>query len=163
MGSRPEVHAVRWIGDTIAVAGRQRLAVATDDGGWDGYVALLRPGAAPLLRMLHVDRCDIVFDVLPLVDGSIVAAGATGYTQNPGGASISETGQPLLALLDAQGMLRRRLPFAAGPRQNQVRSLAPWAGGWLAGGLVNGPGTHTGDADPTLIFADGYVRSGTPP
>lgn len=159
---RPEVHGVRWLGDTIAVTGRQRTATPPDGAGWDGYVALLAPGQAPRLRVIDVDRGDIVFDVLPLADGGIVAAGSTGYTQNPAGASISESSQPLLAVLDANGALQRRLPFPAGPRQNQIRSLAPWPGGWLAGGLVNGPGTHSGDSDPVQIYADGYVRSGTP-
>jgi hypothetical protein len=160
MPVRPEVHAVRWIGGTIAVAGRQRTSTPADGAGWDAYVALLKPGQAGRVQVIDVDRCDIVFDLLPLGDGRMLAAGSTGYTQNPGGASISETSQPLLAVLDANGALQQRLPFAAGARQNQVRSLAPWNGGWLAGGLVDGPGTHSGDSDPTRIHADGYVREG---
>jgi hypothetical protein len=112
------------------------------------------------VRVIDIDRGDIVFDLLPLAEGRMLAAGTTGYTQNPGGASISETSQPLLAVLDANGGVQQRLPFTAGARQNQVRSLAAWNGGWLAGGLVNGPGTHSGDNDPALIFADGYVREG---
>ncbi|WP_338758541.1 hypothetical protein [Massilia sp. METH4] len=160
MAVRPEVHAVRWVGGTIAVAGRQRTAAAADGSGWDAYVALLKPGQSPAVQVIDVDRCDIVFDLLPLGQGRMLAAGATGYTQNPAGASISETAQPLLAVLDANGGVQQRLPFTAGARQNQVRSLAAWNGGWLAGGLVNGPGTHSGDADPSLIFADGYVREG---
>ncbi|GGY70625.1 hypothetical protein GCM10007387_60620 [Pseudoduganella albidiflava] len=160
MAVRPEVHGVRWVGDTVAVTGRQRTSTPADHAGWDAYVALLEPGQAPRVQLVDVDRCDIVFDLLPLADGRMLAAGTTGYTQNPGGASISETSQPLLAVLDANGAVQQRLPFTAGARQNQVRSLAAWNGGWLAGGLVNGPGTHSGDGDPALIFADGYVREG---
>jgi hypothetical protein len=160
MAVRPEVHGVRWIGGTIAVSGRQRTSTPADGAGWDAYVALLEPGQAPRVQLIDVDRCDIVFDLLPLPGGRMLAAGSTGYTQNPGGASISETSQPLLAVLDAHGAIQQRLPFAAGARQNQVRSLAAWNGGWLAGGLVNGPGTHSGDSDPARIFADGYVREG---
>jgi hypothetical protein len=160
MAVRPEVHGVRWIGGTIAVSGRQRTSTPADSAGWDAYVALLEPGQAPRVQLIDVDRCDIVFDLLPLPEGRMLAAGSTGYTQNPGGASISETSQPLLAVLDANGAIQQRLPFPAGARQNQVRSLAAWNGGWLAGGLVNGPGTHSGDSDPARIFADGYVREG---
>jgi hypothetical protein len=160
MAVRPEVHSVRWIGGRLAVAGRQRTSTPADGAGWDAYVALLEPGQAPRVRVIDIDRGDIVFDLLPLAEGRMLAAGTTGYTQNPGGASISETSQPLLAVLDANGGVQQRLPFTAGARQNQVRSLAAWNGGWLAGGLVNGPGTHSGDNDPALIFADGYVREG---
>jgi hypothetical protein len=160
MAVRPEVHAVRWIGDSIAVAGRQMTSRPADGAGWDAYVSLLQPGKAPVTQLVNVDRSDIIFDLLPLPDGRMLAAGSTGYTQNPAGASISEDSQPLLAVLDAQGRLQQRLAFAAGPRQNQVRSLAPWNGGWLAAGLMNGPGTHSGDANPAAIFADGYVREG---
>ncbi|MGB9990634.1 hypothetical protein [Pseudoduganella rhizocola] len=160
MAVRPEIHAVRWIGETIAVAGRQMTSRPADGAGWDAYVSLLQPGKAPATQLVHVDRSDIIFDLLPLPDGRMVAAGSTGYTQNPAGASISEDSQPLLAVLDAQGKLQQRLAIAAGPRQNQVRSLAPWNSGWLAAGLMNGPGTHSGDANPAAIFADGYVREG---
>lgn len=160
MPVRPEIHGVRWVGGTIAVAGRQRTSTPANGAGWDAYVALLKPGQDPRVQLIDVDRCDIVFDLLPLAGGRMLAAGTTAYTQNPGGASISETSQPLLAVLDANGAVQQRLPFTAGARQNQVRSLAAWNGGWLAAGLVNGPGTHSGDHDPALIFADGYVLEG---
>ncbi|UGQ47737.1 hypothetical protein [Massilia endophytica] len=160
MSVRPEIHTVRWLGDTIAVAGRQMTSRPANGAGWDAFVSLLKPGKAPATQVIDVDRCDIIFDLMPLADGRILASGTTGYVQNPGGASISEESQPLLAVLDAQGALQQRLGFTAGPRQNQVRSLAALNGGWLAGGLVNGPGTHSGDGNPAAIFADGYLREG---
>ncbi len=160
MPVRPEIHALRYLGDTIAVAGRQRTARPADGAGWDAYVSLFRPSSAPVTRVVDVDRGDIIFDLLPLPDGAMLAAGSTGYTQNPAGASISETSAPLLAVLEADGSLRQRLAFTSGPRQNQVRSLAAFGGGWLAGGLVNGPGTHSGDSNPAAIVADGYIREG---
>ncbi len=30
--------------------------------------------------------------------------------------------------------------------------------GWLLGGMIDGPGTHSGDADRSLIVADGFLR-----
>jgi hypothetical protein len=65
----------------------------------------------------------------------------------------------MAALLDADGNFVRRIPMVAGPRHNQVRSVAAWAGGrWLAAGMQDGPGTHTGDDNLALIRANGYVR-----
>lgn len=49
----------------------------------------------------------------------------------------------------------------AGPRQTQVISLAARGQHWLAAGLSNGPGTHSGDANTTAILADGWVRECT--
>jgi len=85
-------------------------------------------------------------------------AGFSGYTQNPAGASISEGANALLAQLDAEGRLLQRLALPAAPRHNQLRSLSPWQGTWLLGGLADGPGTHSADTDPSLLRHDGYVR-----
>jgi hypothetical protein len=42
-----------------------------------------------------------------------------------------------------------------------LRSLAARNGNWLVGGMVNGPGTHSGDGDQALIVADGFVHETT--
>jgi len=52
----------------------------------------------------------------------------------------------------------QRLSPAVGPRQNQVRTVAPWLQGWVIGGLQNGPGTHSADSDLTLLTCDGFLR-----
>ncbi|MGZ5651652.1 MAG: hypothetical protein ACXWG8_15115, partial [Usitatibacter sp.] len=49
-------------------------------------------------------------------------------------------------------------PGSTSVRQNQLRSIVARGGNWLLGALVNGPGTHSGDANPQLITADGFVR-----
>lgn len=120
----------------------------------DPYLRTLRP-----MQPLDVDRGDVVFDFAVTPGGQLLAVGATGYTQNPGGASISESSAPLAALLDADGKFVRRLVLASGPRHNQVRSVAAWNGRWIAAGMQNGPGTHSGDEDNALIRADGYIRA----
>ena len=56
------------------------------------------------------------------------------------------------------GQLVRRVALTASPRQNQLRSLAAWQGGWLMAGMENGPGTHSADGDATQLTADGHVR-----
>ena len=80
---------------------------------------------------------------------------ATGYTQNPSGASISEEMQPLLVLLDRQGAPLQRFDMADRSRQDQLRTVTSLNGRWLIGGMRNGPGTHSGDTQPALITADG--------
>jgi hypothetical protein len=111
-------------------------------------------------RVLDIDRGDVLFDVAALPSGRYLALGATGYTQNPSGASISEDAQPLLVLLNRDGSLAQKLGYSAGARQNQLTTIAPLNGSWLLGGMVNGPGTHSGDSNPALIVADGFLREG---
>jgi hypothetical protein len=155
-----EVHAVRWAGDSIVVAGRMRSAVRDDGSGWDGFVARVSPGnPAAQLQALDFDRGDVILDVAALDDGSIAIAGSTAYVQNPTGGSISESAEPLLAMLPAKRGTVQRLPLPAGLRQNQVRTVAAWLHGWVIGGLQNGPGTHSADSDPTLLTCDGFLKA----
>lgn len=156
---RSELHALRWVGDQVAAAGRVRSLQTAE--GWDAFVALVPAGATTpsAYRVLDLQAGDVIFDLARQADGRLLVAGATGYTQNPTGASISEQAQPLLARLSADGQLQERVALAAGPRHNQLRALAPRSdGGLLLGGLDNGPGTHSADADPALLTADGYLR-----
>lgn len=157
---KSELHALRWAGDTVLLAGRVRTSRVADGTGWDGWLARVRPGAAQPLsyRLVDVDRGDVIFDVAPLADGRVLVAGSTGYTQNAGGESVSEAAAPLLASVDVQGAGVRRIALAPGPRGNQVRALAGWNANWLLAGFDNAPGTHSADGDPALLTADGYVR-----
>lgn len=159
-GKRPEIHAVKWSGDKVVVGGRVFSENRADGTGWDGLVVVVDPYLRTLrpLQALDVERGDVVFDFAVMPNGELLAAGSTGYSQNPAGASISEEAAPLVAVLDADGKFVRRVPVASGPRHNQVRSLAAWNGRWLAAGMLDGPGTHSGDTNPALIRADGFVR-----
>lgn len=163
-GKRPEIHAVKWSGDKVVVGGRMYSENRADGTGWDGLVVVVDPYLRTLrpVQALDVDRGDVVFDFAVLPGGQLLAAGSTGYIQNPAGASISEEAAPLMALLDVDGKFIRRVPLTAGPRHNQVRSLAAWTGQWLAAGMLDGPGTHSGDASQALIRADGFVRAVRP-
>jgi hypothetical protein len=156
-----ELKAVKWHGERIVAVGRILPVRLPDGHGWDGVVSVIPAGSKgrAAFRAVDVDRGDVLLDVASLPDGRLLAAGSTGYFQNSNGASISEDARPLLAVLEADGRLRERLNVAAGLRHNQVRSLAPWSNGWLAAGMENGPGTHSADADASLLRADGWVRS----
>lgn len=158
-GTTTQVYALRALpGGGWAIAGRQRATGS--EGGWNGFAAWL-DGAGRLQRHaeLHVEHDDALFDIAPLPGGRYLAAGATGYRQNPAGASISGEGAPLLAVLDAEGRIAQRLQLPTAPGQNPVRSLDGHGPRWLAAGMRDGPGTHTADADPArLLRADGFVR-----
>ena len=155
-----ELHGLRLSDDDIAVVGRVYSQQLDDGTGWNAYAAHV-DGASGALRhygTVDVDRGEVLFDIAPLGQGRYLVAGAAGYVQNPIGASISEQTTPLLAVLGSDGTLQRRIDVATGARQNQLRSIIARGGHWLVGGLVNGPGTHSGDGDPALITADGFVR-----
>ena len=159
--SRPaELHGLRLQADEVDVVGRVFSERRADGTGWNAYLARIDRAGGELraYRVLDVDRADVLFDIAPLPQGRFLAAGAAGYTQNPDGASIPEAMDALVAILESDGTLRQRIALAAGPRQTQVRSIAAHGAGWIAGGLTNAPGTHTGDADPSAISADGFVR-----
>jgi hypothetical protein len=156
---RAELHGLRASSHGFALVGRVLTAIRSDGTGWDAFTAsVARDGSPGPYNTVDVDRGDVLFDIDELPSGRYLALGTTGYVQNPSGASISESSVPLLALLGADGSLVQTLSFPAGPRHNQLTTVTRVGGGWLLGGMVNGPGTHSGDTDRTLLTADGFLR-----
>ena len=154
-----ELHGVRATPQGFAVVGRVLTEVRSDGSGWDAFTALIgSDGALASYHVVNVDRGDVLFDIAALTSGRFLGLGTTGYTQNPSGESISEAAQPLLVLLNPDGSLAQNLNYTGGPRQNQLTTIAAQNGHWLLGGMINGPGTHSGDGNPALITADGFVR-----
>lgn len=154
-----ELHGVRATPGGFALVGRVLSEVRSDGAGWNAFTALVASdGTAGPYNVVDVDRGDVLFDIAALPGGQYLALGATGYTQNPSGASISEAAQPLLVLLHTDGSLAQNLGYPGGLRQNQLTTIAPLNGHWLLGGMINGPGTHSGDASRDLIVADGFLR-----
>lgn len=157
-----ELHGLRATSNGFALVGRVLSDLRPDGTGWNAFMASVSPdGSLGSYHSVDVDRGDVLFDIAELPSGRYLALGTTGYVQNPAGASISESAQPLLVLLGADGSLVQNLGFPAGPRHNQLTTIARRDGSWLLGGMVNGPGTHSGDADRTLIVADGFLRERT--
>jgi hypothetical protein len=154
-----ELHGLRATPRGFALVGRVFSAKRTDGTGWDAFAAsVARDGSLDTYHVVDVDRGDVLFDIAELSNGQYLALGTTGYVQNPEGASISESALPLLVLLGSDGSVVQQLSFPAGPRQNQLTTLARFGGNWLLGGMVNGPGTHSADADRSLLIADGFLR-----
>jgi hypothetical protein len=160
--ARTELHGLRATSHGFVLLGRVLTQVRADGGGWDAFAAIVgRDGVQSSYSVVDVNQGDMLLDAAALADGRYLALGVTGYTQNPTGESISETAQPLLAVLNSDGSLAQRIAYPAGPRQNQLTTIAPLNGHWLVGGMNNGPGTHSGDANRDLIMADGFLREGT--
>jgi hypothetical protein len=160
--NRAELHGLRTTPGGFILVGRVLSEVRPDGSGWDAFTAIVRrDGTLVSYKLIDVDRGDILFDIAPLPSGRYLALGTTGYVQNPSGESISEAAQPLLVLLNSDGSLAQNLGYAAGPRHNQLTTIAGLNGHWLVGGMINGPGTHSGDIDPKLIVADGFLREET--
>jgi hypothetical protein len=155
-----ELQGLRLSQAEVIAMGRVFTERRADGAGWDGYLARIdRPsGMLAAYRVVDIDRGEALFDAAPLAQSRLLVAGAAGYTQNPDGASIPESMTPLLAILEADGTLRQRIALGPGARQNQVRAIAALGSRRLVAGMVNGPGTHSGDADRTAIRADGFVR-----
>ena len=154
-----ELHGVRATPRGFVLVGRVLSEVRSDGTGWNAFTALVGSDGTPgPYSVVDVDRGDVLFDVAALPSGRYLALGTTGYVQNPTGASISEAAQPLLALLNADGSLAQNLGYIGGARHNQLTTIAPLNGHWLLGGMINGPGTHSGDAQRELIVADGFLR-----
>ena len=159
---RAELHGVRATPGGFVLVGRVLTELRSDGSGWDAFTASVgRDGTPGAYSVVDVDRGDVLFDVAALPSGRYLALGTTGYLQNPSGASISEAAQPLLVLLNSDGSLAQNLGYIGGARHNQLTTIAPLNGRWLLGGMINGPGTHSGDANRDLIVADGFLREGS--
>ena len=63
-----------------------------------------------------------------------------------------------VASLDMTNGALSRFTVAEGRRGNQLRSVIPYRNHWLVGGMDNVPGTHSADADASLLTSDAYVR-----
>jgi hypothetical protein len=156
---RAELHGLRVNSTGFALVGRVLTEVRSDGTGWDAFAAFVaRDGTPGAYNTVDVDRGDVLFDIEQLPSGRYLALGTTGYVQNPTGESISEAAAPLLALLSPDGSLAETLSFPAGPRHNQLTTAARISDGWLLGGMVNGPGTHSADSDRALLVADGFLQ-----
>lgn len=124
--------------------------------GFDALVAHVDAAGTANVRIFDVADGDIAFDVLEQAEGSLVVVGASGYSQNPNGASVSEAASAFARVLGSDGTTRAiSLPTSA--RHNQGRCVLPGPNGqFVIGGMLDGPGTHSADGDRSLLRAKGW-------
>ncbi len=158
-----EVFGLRAVTGGVWVLGRNEVWNAQGTG-FDAFIGHVdgATGAATV-RSLDVDLGDIAFDAAPLPGGEVIVVGASGYAQNPSGASITEASAPFARWLRADGSVVA-VPLPTGPRHNEGRfiELLP-TGRLLVGGMLDGPGTHSSDGDWSLLTARGFLTEVTLP
>ncbi len=154
-----EVYGIKVIDDSVYIFGR-----STRQAGnfWDGFISKLKASSGEIeyATLLDIQSGDIIYDLAELASGNLLAVGATNWTQNTQGYSVSENSEKLAALLDVNGQFIERLEITNGARHNQLRSVTSLDNDrLLMSGFENGPGTHSGDADKTLVRADGFIQT----
>jgi len=127
---------------------------------YDGFIAKMDIEQGTLNYAYNIDifNGDIFYDISKLTDGRMLVVGATAWSQNPVGFSVSENSEKLAAFIDDNGTVTSTIVLPQGPRHNQIRSVSVLNEEWLLfGGFDNGPGTHSGDVDGSLIRADAFL------
>jgi len=161
-----EVYAVATdASERLAVVGRTRRERGRDNSEWHISLHVVSAdGQAAYSQIFDAPGNGIAQAASFAEDGALFVGGTADWLQNPSGISLYQPGRPLLlqVAFDAQGrpglpsVRDDLLPSTSG--HAELRAVAAAAGRlWLAG-LENGPLTHTGDSDPSLIRADGWRR-----
>lgn len=157
-----QLYGLRAIGTSVYALGRTEHWNAQGTG-FDALVAKIDARGEVTVRSFDVDAGDIAFDVAPAANGALIVVGASGYAQNPNGASISEASRAFAVRLDPNGTITR-LVVPHGPRHNEARVVVggpAWGRGSPAplviGGMLDGPDTHSADGDASLLRADGFL------
>lgn len=153
-----ECYGIKTDDNSFYLFGRSAKPTSTIGYEWDGYLAQYNSstGNPIFISSLHVDQSSIVYDIAKTDGGKIVAVGATGWTQNPLGYSVSEHSRKMVAILDQAGNFQEEFKIQSGLRHNQVRTIINQKGKVWLGGWENGPGTHSGDNNPQLVYADAF-------
>lgn len=140
-----------------------RTAMPSNSYGftWNPYIGKYNAntGSSIFVKNYYFEQSGIVYDLTETQFGNIIIVGSKGWSQNPLGFSVSESSKKLVAVLDPSGQLLKEVDVESGLRHNQVRSLLYknnkiWISGW-----ENGPGTHSGDGNMNLVYADAFLKS----
>ncbi len=156
-----ELQGLRTVGDATYVLGRMQTQSGAD--GWDAYAAAVDSASLQLrwFTPVDVEAGDVLFDVAAAGAERLVAVGATRYTQNPSGFSISEAAPLAIFLARGDGAPGARLDIPVGPHHNELRSIVEVDPGRALrlGGFDDGPATHSAEGDPSRMSADGFLRT----
>jgi len=150
-----EIYGLRADADGAWVLGRNEVW-SSSGNGHDALVARVDERGKVTVRDFHVAEGDIAFDAAPAADGGVIVVGASGYFQNPSGASISEASSVFARWLRADGSAVD-LSVPVGPRHNEGRFVRRVGDRLLVGGMLDGPGTHSADSARSLLRARGFL------
>ena len=156
-----ECYGVKVSNSSFYLYGRTATPASGSGYAWDAYVGKYNSdtGIPEFIKQFDIDNSEIIYDLAETNTGHLIMVGSAGWSQNPLGFSVSGTARKLVAIIDNSGNFVEEFEVESGLRHNQVRSIIYknnriWIGGW-----ENGPGTHTGDNDPSLVFADAFWNS----
>lgn len=156
-----ECYGIKANTSSFYLYGRTAKPTTTVGYQWDAYLSEYSSvtGKPVFVHSFDLDKSEIIYDMAETNKGDLILVGSAGWSQNPTGYSVSGTARKLVAVLTNSGDFVEEFEVESGLRHNQVRSIIYnenriWIGGW-----ENGPGTHTGDADPDLVFADAFWDS----
>lgn len=152
-----QLYGIRAVVDGVVALGRSEKWNELGTG-FDVLVARIDHAGVPTVRTFDVDRGDIAFDVAEADDGDLLVAGASGYAQNPSGASVTEESHTFVRRLHADGTTAPIAGIPDGPRHSEVRFVLARSGALVVGGMVDGPGTHSADGDPRRLDARAFIK-----
>ncbi len=146
----------------IVITGRRLANEDSDSNDWNPYIVMhdTETGNEVFSQNYTLAGNEIFFSLgYDIVSKKIYAGGSAGWSQNPNGASVTANGNKILVKVDnSMGAIENELTLTNGPRQNQIRSVQVVDDFLIIAGWENGPGTHSGDSDKSLIFADGFME-----
>lgn len=157
-----EVFGVAASSTRFAVLGRSRRELGRDNTELHGMVAeLARDGARLGTTTIDAPGSAIVQVGVyeETNEATLWLGGSEGWAQNPSGRSVYQNGTAMLSRLEG-GMPRTvvRVTPPATSGHAELRAMARASGKLWLGGHENGPLTHTGDADASLVRADGFLE-----
>ena len=133
-----------------------RLKTSSEPGGWDAWLltADATTGYMKQESQLDIDQGDMFWDVNPLRDGSVLAVGTKGYTQNPGGLSVSDARQATAVVINEQGKITKEIILPQGPPERGSEAMfvkLTSKGNVIFAGVHDAPGTHV------EVYCDGFI------
>lgn len=155
-----EVHCMRIFDNKIITCGRCEISNKDD---WDSYITVHDASDGKecySINYMSAKNSIFMTAAYNSLTKKIYLGGVTDWTQNPEGASVSEQGSKLFQIVnESDGLLSDSVSLTNGPRQNQIRCIEILENSFmLLAGWQNGPGTHSGDSDKTLVTADGFLE-----
>ncbi len=144
--NRRDLHGIKILDKSIVVFGRSKIEEVP--AGWDGWLARFDKDSGDLVenKAINVKGGDIFLDLDVAKDGKYIVVGSTNYTQNPNGASVSDSRDALGVILNSEYKVSQTFRFPKESRGSEalfVRHLDE--SHLLISGMSNAPGSHTSD------------------